>query len=161
MLNRWVSWTTPWFSYMKRSRDWCATPFVCSLLGIHFGLWPRSKVIWCRKLPGWKCFCELNVKNWRCTSLFHYSQWERYIYLMLLFLQGVGPSEFITLFWYSWTLVLWHKLTSKLKFSYGVSWTIQVVQWFNLPHLIQVPSCCLFDLVTVVFNHYNYIIQFL
>jgi len=31
-----------------------------------------------------------------------------------------------------------------------------VQPWFNLPHLIQVASCCLFDLVIVVFNHYNY-----
>jgi len=40
---------------------------------------------------------------------------------MSLFLQGVGPLDFIILCWYSWTLVLWHKLTSKLKFSFGVS----------------------------------------
>ena len=42
-----------------------------------------------------------------------------------------------------------------------VSWTTPVLAkwnepWFNLPHLSQVASCCLFDLVTVVFNHYNY-----
>jgi len=78
---------------------------------------------------------------------------------MALFLQGVGPSEFITSCCYSWTLRLWHKLTLKLKFSFGVSWTIQVVQdepCFNLPHLIQVVSCCLFNLATVIINHYNY-----
>jgi len=32
---------------------------------------------------------------------------------------------------------------------------VQVEPWFNLPHLIQVASCCLFNLVTVVFYHYN------
>jgi len=144
---------------MKRSWDWCVTPIVWSLLGVHFGLWLRSKVIWCINLPGWKCFCELKVKKWKCTLVFHNSQWERYICLMSSFLQDVGPSEFITLCWYRWTLVLWHKLTSKLKFSFGASWTIQVVQvesWFSLPQLIQVASCSLFDLVSVVFNHYNY-----
>jgi len=77
---------------------------------------------------------------------------------MSLFLQGGDPSEFITLCWYSWNLKLWHKLTSKLKFSFGASRTIQVVQvepWFNLTHFIQVVSFCLFNLVTAVFNHYN------
>jgi len=37
---------------------------------------------------------------------------------------------------------------------------VQVEPWFNLPHLIQVVSCCLFDLVTVVFKHYNYKIAY-
>jgi len=78
---------------------------------------------------------------------------------MSLFSQSVGPSEFITLCWYSWTLGLWYKLTSKLKFSIGVSWTIQVVQvepWFNESHLIHIVSCCLFNLAAVIFSHYNY-----
>jgi len=32
---------------------------------------------------------------------------------------------------------------------------VQVEPWFNLPHLIQVSSFCLFDLVAVVCNHFN------
>jgi len=43
------------------------------------------------------------------TNASHVKQWERYICLISPFPQGVVPSEFITLCWYSWTLVLRQK----------------------------------------------------